>query len=246
MINGEPFKNLGFADLGVALSCEDDLDAVIQAVTRERAIRQTMAQTGETRAIVTEMANAMDSMGEEAVLELTDGEPTTLRDALRRYVDSLDRYPNGVHTDTVAAELTAILDYPWPGEEEVLASHRANRSLGLEVRYPGGGRVEIWMGRSLLVDCDYAVETVKTAVEKTYRAVLGRVIGDREHVIQLSATEVEAMRRWLERPSGSLPGDHPRLSMDAVEGGGVLVRTRPYSYEADLAVAQSRYRKITG
>lgn len=56
-------------------------------------------------------------------------------------------------------------------------------------------------------------------------------IEDREHVIQVSARQVALLRKFLESPSGTLSLGR-RLSINAVEGGGILVKTRPYSYEA--------------
>jgi hypothetical protein len=117
MINGQPFKNLGFADLGVALACEDDLDAVGAALAREVAIRQVMAETGESREVVEEAVGAIDAMADEAVLDLCEGQPTTLGDALSRYVDGLPaRWPDGADLDqeTVTGDLVALLSYPWP------------------------------------------------------------------------------------------------------------------------------------
>lgn len=106
-----------YEELATKLSQAPDLGRVADALTRETVLRQVMTETGESREIVADMIDAMDSMSEESMLDLTDGEPTTLRDALSRYVESLERYPNGVHTDTVAAELTALLNHPWPAEQ---------------------------------------------------------------------------------------------------------------------------------
>jgi hypothetical protein len=49
---------------------------------------------------------------------------------------------------------------------------------------------------------------------------------DREYVIQLSARQVARLRAWLEFPNGGLPLD--RVTFEAVEGGGILVRSDPY------------------
>lgn len=102
-------------NLGELLAGADNLDAVQEALVKERVIREVMSKSGEPRDIVVEMIEAMKSMADEAVLDLMEGEPTTLRAALQRYVESLDRYPSGMHQDTVAEELTAILGYPYPG-----------------------------------------------------------------------------------------------------------------------------------
>jgi len=52
---------------------------------------------------------------------------------------------------------------------------------------------------------------------------------DREHIVGLSFKEREALIEWLKRPSGS----HctPRATFEAVEGGGIFIRTKPYSYQ---------------
>lgn len=232
------------------LAKTDDLDQVTRAVEREKAIRAGMARTGEGREIVAEFLDAHTAMDEEGVMSLTDGEPTTLRDALSRYVADLatrDPHDYDRRADSeVAAELEMILGYPWPAEEEFLASHSANRSLALDIRRPGGGRVEVRLGGHLLVDTDFAPDQAADVAERIYRSVLARVIGDREHVIQLNAAQTADLRAWLARPNGSLTdGFNGRMTMDAVEGGGILVRTRPYSYERYLAEAQTSYRQTT-
>jgi hypothetical protein len=55
-------------------------------------------------------------------------------------------------------------------------------------------------------------------------------IEDREHVVKVSARDVDALREWLKWPSGSLRLGR-RCSINAVEGGGILVRTDPFRYE---------------
>jgi hypothetical protein len=98
-----------------------DLDRLRDELVREQMIRQVMAETGESREIVAEMADAADSMGQEAVTVLTDGDPTTLHDALSRYVDGqmslLNDDPNDEEARTwaeVVGALSAILAYPYP------------------------------------------------------------------------------------------------------------------------------------
>lgn len=233
-----------FASLADALETVDDLDQVVRAVDREKAIRDGMARTGEGRTVVAEFLDAHESMDREAVLSLTDGEPTTLRDALSRYVADLEpRHGDYVMPVTVAEEIQTLLDYPWPAEEEFLASHAGNRSLELEIRYPGGGRVEIYLGGRELISSDYATETVEKAVRETYRAVLARVIGDRAHIVQLNHWETRNLVEWLDSlPRGGSESLGDRLTLDAVENGGILVRTRPYTYESGLAEAQRRMR----
>lgn len=96
-----------------------DLDRVERALSRERVIRQVMAESGEPRDVVAEMVDAMRSMGEEAVLDMTDGEPTSLRAGLVRYIEGLDAEVYGVHEVAelrarVSGELGALVEYPWP------------------------------------------------------------------------------------------------------------------------------------
>jgi len=109
-----------YEELATKLSQAPDLDRVTRALARERAIRDTMTETGESREIVADMIDAMDSMSEEAVLDLTDGEPTTLRDALSRYVERLNNLGDQKREEiyaNIADELDTILAYPWPAEQ---------------------------------------------------------------------------------------------------------------------------------
>lgn len=48
-----------------------------------------------------------------------------------------------------------------------------------------------------------------------------------EHVITISSAEREKLLAWLGRPNGSL-GVAARVTFEAVEGGGVMIRTRPW------------------
>lgn len=117
-----------YANLAEALADVADIDKVIQAVVREATIREAMASTGETRAVVVEAIDSVESLGQEAVLNLVEGKPTTLGRGLARYVEDLEaRYPQGVHTDSIVAELDALLRYPWPGagpDDEEMANFR--------------------------------------------------------------------------------------------------------------------------
>jgi hypothetical protein len=215
-----------------------DLDQVRRALAREHVIRATMARTGEGRAPVAEMVDALDSMGQEAVLDLAEGEPTTLTDALRRYLDELEKRDELQPRDRVVSELSAIVEYPWSAEEERLASHGVNSSVRLVVTYPDDDHVEIRLGSNgwLVASGNYdelgrtGMAQERPVAEAVHRALLGRVIADRDHHVQLNATQTADLREWLARPSGSL-SDGGRLTVDAVSGGGVLVRTRPYSYQ---------------
>jgi hypothetical protein len=235
--------------LAETLAGVDDLDQVIRAVARERVIRDTMARTGEGRAIVAEMADAVESMNQEAVLGLTDGEPTTMRDALSRYIDSLEEEDGrssdpvelGPYAMTVVDHLTTILNYPWSAEEERVQLHNPHYGLALNmVRADNGEDLEIRMGdnRWLIAtvhpeDSRSLFTVAQEVAEAVYRATLARVIADRDHHVQLNSTERQSLLAWLERPSGSWrTDDWGRMTVDAVAGGGVIVRTRPRSYQS--------------
>lgn len=105
------------AGLWLALLEEaDSLEWVTKALARETVIRHMVAETGEPREIVAEMVDAHASMDQEAVLDLTEGEPTTLRAALERYVDDLDPGDENLRVGSVIDDLSAILAYPFPEE----------------------------------------------------------------------------------------------------------------------------------
>ena len=104
------------ADLAGLLAETDDLDAVIRAVAREQAVRHGVAETGESREIVAEFLDAAVSMDQEAVLDLMEGEPTTLAAGLRRYVTDLEGRDELQPRDRIVNELDTLLTYPWPGE----------------------------------------------------------------------------------------------------------------------------------
>lgn len=52
---------------------------------------------------------------------------------------------------------------------------------------------------------------------------------DREHIVQMSSHETQKLREWLAHPSGSFSSSTGDVAFDAVQGGGVLVRTQPYA-----------------
>ena len=96
---------------------EADLEQVKRALARETVIRHMVAETGEPREIVAEMVDASASMDQEAVLDLTEGEPTTLRAALERWLDLWMKLHNPeTPTADVIEGLSAILAYPYPEE----------------------------------------------------------------------------------------------------------------------------------
>lgn len=104
------------SELTELLAGADDLGAWAAALARETAIRQVMAETGEPREIVEEAVGAMDAMAEEGVLDLAEGNPTTLRDGLERYVEVLAGRDEVLARDWVLSDLYALLNYPWPTE----------------------------------------------------------------------------------------------------------------------------------
>jgi hypothetical protein len=104
-------------DFLAAILEEADLERATKALARETVIRSVMAESGEPREIVAEMVDAHTSMDQEAVLDLMEGEPTTLRAALERFVEDLDRRLEGEPGSTsgdVLDGLNAILTYPYP------------------------------------------------------------------------------------------------------------------------------------
>lgn len=235
-------------DWNAWMAGEKDLDKVQRALIRETSIRQTMAQTGEGRSTVVDMIEAMESMDHEAILDLTEGEPTTFRDAVLRYVAELEkRDPDGDELTPVARvtdELGTILAYPWSDEEERLALHDPHYGLALHVEYPDDDHVEIKIGsnRWLVASGDYdelgrsGMAKLASVAEAVHRATLVRVIGDRDHHVDLSRTDLAALRLWLEAPSGSIVLG--RLTLDAGGPGGVIVRTRPFSHQADSQLSK--------
>jgi len=113
-----------YEELATKLSQAPDLGHVVKLMAREQAIRDVMVKTGESRRIVTEMIDAMDAMADEAVLDLTDGNPTNLRDALERYVTVLEQRDEILARDWVLSDLGALLGYPWPAGATGLAIGR--------------------------------------------------------------------------------------------------------------------------
>lgn len=77
----DPLTNGGAMDWAEQVSRVDDLDGVWLALIRETVIRGVMAASGESRDIITEMVDAVRAIDREAVLNSTEGEPTTLEDA---------------------------------------------------------------------------------------------------------------------------------------------------------------------
>jgi hypothetical protein len=237
------YVTYGRNELRHVMSEIEDLDEARAALVREHAIRHVMAESGESREVVIEMIDAMEATDQEAVLDLTDGEPTTLRDALERYLDRLERALEGDPGSTlgdVAGELGALLAYPWPEEEATIGTHGENASVRLTVTYPDDDHLEIRIGDREVFSGSYdelgrsGMGAVETVAKEVHRALLARVIGDREHLVQLNDRERRALLEFAQRASGSWRPEGQesgrRLTVDAVEGGGLLIRTRPYRY----------------
>ena len=134
-------ETLGRAGLTLAeaLAGEEGLDRIQEALVRERVIREVVRESGEPRDIVVEMIEAMKSMADEAVLDLMEGEPTTLRAAVQRYVDELETRDEVLPRDRLVEELAMLLGYPYP---------RADAGPGqeLEIRQPDDEHLEVWIG----------------------------------------------------------------------------------------------------
>lgn len=82
-----------------------------------------------------------------------------------------------------------------------------------------------------------AVGDLVPVVEGELRAELAKALRERddalrqarrEHLVDVPYRHMANLRAWLERPNGS--HNIGRVTFEAVEGGGVLVRTLPYSY----------------
>lgn len=111
------YVTYGRNELRHVMSEIEDLDEARAALVREHAVRHVMAETGEPREVVTEMIDAMEATDQDGVLDLTEGEPTTLRDALERYLDALEKdieAGDAAGPVTISADLGALLAYPWP------------------------------------------------------------------------------------------------------------------------------------
>ena len=216
-----------------------DLDAAGRAVEREREIRIGMARTGEGREVVAEFLDAQAAMDDEAVLDLTESQPTTLVDALRRYVEELGNRDEMSLSwrDMVAGDLAALLAYPWPEDERRVQLHDVHYGLALHIGEEENRDLVIRMGSNrwevYRVNWEDAgsggQRECQAVAEAVYRATLARVIADREHIVTLNAAETVQLRRWLngEERSGWI-GD--RLTLESA-GGGVWIRTRPYGHQ---------------
>lgn len=220
------------------LAQEPDLDRISRAVEREREIRLGMARTGEGREVVAEFLDAQAAMDDEGVLDLTDGNPTTLVDALTRYLEELERRDELQPRARVAGELAAILAFPWPEDERRVQLHNPHYGLALHISKEENRDLVIRMGSNrwevYRVNWEDAgsggQRECQAVAEAVYRATLARVIPDREHDVRLSGAEARDLCQWLTQPQGATRiGD--RLTAE-VHGYGVIIRTRPYSHQS--------------
>lgn len=216
----------------------DDLDQCQRAVEREREIRIGMHRTGEGREVVAEFLDAQAAMDDVAVLDLTDGNPTTLVDALTRYLEELERRDELQPRARVAGELAAILAFPWPEDERRVQLHDPHYGVALHISQEENRDLVIRMGsnrwevaRVNWEDAGSGGQLAAQAVaEAVYRATLARVIPDRAHDVRLSGAEARDLCQWLVQPYGSARiGD--RLTVETY-GYGVMLRTRPYGFQS--------------
>ena len=157
-------------DLGEMLAQEPDLDRAMRALVRERVIREGMAETGEPREIVAEMLDASISMDQEAVLDLVEGDATTLAAGLKRYVEELEGRDELQPRDRIVGELDSLLAYPWP-----VAS--AGPGQELEIRQPDDEHVEVWIGGREVASANHdehgwsGMAAVQTTAENVHKAL---------------------------------------------------------------------------
>lgn len=236
----EGLEDVARHDMGDLLSVVDDLDRVTRAVEREREIRIGMARTGEGREVVAEFLDAQAAMEDEGVLDLTEGNPTTLVDALTRYLAELGGRDELQPRERVAGELAAILTFPWPEDERRVQLHNPHYGLALHITQEENRDLVIRMGnnrwevaRVNWEDAGSGGQLAAQAVaEAVYRATLARVIPDRAHDVRLSGAEVTELTMWLAQVprSGSVRiGD--RLTLETY-GYGVMLRTKPYGFQS--------------
>lgn len=238
MINMGDTQGVVAKALADYLAATPDLDAASRAVDREREIRLGMARTGEGREIVAEFLDAQAAMDDEAILDLTDGQPTTLVDALTRYLEELEKRDELQPRERVAGELAAILAFPWPEDERRVQLHNPHYGLALHISEEENRDLVIRMGSNrwevYRVNWEDAgsggQRECQAVAEAVYRATLARVIPDREHIVTLNAAETVQLRRWLngEYTGSNWMGD--RLTIDPA-GDGIWIRTRPYGHQ---------------
>lgn len=217
-----------------------NLAEVLDLVAREKTIRHIVQETGDTRRGAAEVLDGLEAMSQETVMEVTHGNPTTLRDALSLLIEELDDMETGLPGANeirhhITERLAALAAYPW-SEDERVQLHDLNTSLHLRVVRDPSGWMDVWIGDHRVAHVTHyrfgweGMESVVKMIVDVYQSVLARVVADRDHHVLLDATERRSLSEWLNNPNGSwVPENSPyRFVMDAVSGGGVLARTRPY------------------
>lgn len=52
---------------------------------------------------------------------------------------------------------------------------------------------------------------------------------DREHIVEIYPRDMEQLRTWIARPNGGyVPSTSPRLTLEAVEHGGIRIHIQPF------------------
>lgn len=217
-----------------------DLDAMERAIAREREIRIMMARSGQGRGPAADMIDVEQSMAEEAVLDLTDGEPTTLVDTLQRYLSELACRGELQPRDQITTELEAILRFPWPEDERLVSLHNPHYGLMLHFRHDKNRDLIVQMGNErrevARVSWEDAgsggIEAVEAVARAVYKATLARVLPDRDHSVKLSRAQVDGLRVWLQSAGMNLAPTRireGRLALD-VHGSSVIITTMPYAH----------------
>jgi hypothetical protein len=162
---------MGLSEKGWAtyLAEAEDLEAVRAALVKETVVREVMAKSGEPRDIVVDMIEAMKSMADEAVLDLMEGEPTTLRAAVQRYADELETQDEVLPRDRIVEELAMILGYPW------------STSVELEIERPDDETLTVKVGGELIAGANHdehgwaGMDLLETTARNVHKAVMDRV-----------------------------------------------------------------------
>lgn len=58
-----------------------------------------------------------------------------------------------------------------------------------------------------------------------------------QHIVQVTTSDMSRLRDWMSHPNGSL--NLGRATLEAVVGGGILIRTRPYREGEPLGYAST-------
>lgn len=87
----------------------------------------------------------------------------------------------------------------------------------------------------LAMNCTCPAEDPRTVIAKLVREVEAArertsFLANREHIVGVQPKHMDDLRKWLQLPNGShILG---RVTFEAVEGGGLFVRTRPYGLDS--------------